>query len=57
MSFHIVGDVDKDRLYCAGSFTKCLTAYVSLSFLAEKFNLANVLDDENFLDTLCMTFP
>lgn len=54
MSFNIVGNVDKDRVYCAGSFTKCLTTYVSLSFLAEKFNLTDVLDDENFLDTLCV---
>ncbi|MFZ2314775.1 MAG: serine hydrolase domain-containing protein [Gammaproteobacteria bacterium] len=54
MSINIVGEVDKDRIYCAGSFTKCLTTYASLSFLAEKYNLADVLDDENFLDSLCV---
>lgn len=53
MSIHIVGSVDKNRLYCAGSFTKLLTTYVSLSLLSEKYNLKNSLDDENFLDAIC----
>jgi hypothetical protein len=54
MAIHIVGDIDINRLYCAGSFTKLLTTYVSLSLLAEKYDLYKIVDDENFLDTLCV---
>ncbi len=54
MTIEIIGSVDKDRLYCAGSFTKFLTTFVSLSLLAEKYELENILDDDNFLDTICV---
>lgn len=53
MSFEIIGDADKDRLYCTGSFTKFLTTFVCLSLLSEKYNLNTILDDDNFLDILC----
>jgi len=55
MSMHIVGSVDKDRVYCAGSFTKMLTTYVTLSLLAEKSDIKNILDDDNFFDAVCVT--
>jgi hypothetical protein len=55
MQIEIIGEVDKNRLYCAGSFTKQLTTFVCLSFLAEYFKLTDILDDENFLDNLCQT--
>ena len=57
MSMHIVGSVDINRLYCTGSFTKLLTTYVSLSLLSEKYDLNTIIDDENFLDTLCTNQP
>lgn len=50
---HIIGDVDRNRIYCTGSFTKLLTTYVSLSLLSEKYDLNKILDDENFLDEVC----
>ncbi len=53
MSIHIIGTVDKDRLYCAGSFTKQVTTYVILSLLSETYPLEAILDDENFLDSIC----
>jgi CubicO group peptidase (beta-lactamase class C family) len=53
MTMEIIGAVEKDRVFCAGSFTKLVTTFVSLSFLAEKFDANNFLDDENFLDSLC----
>lgn len=53
MDFEIIGDVDHNRLYCTASFTKFLTTFVCLSLLAEKHDLNIVLDDENFLDSLC----
>jgi len=54
VTIQIIGPVDKDRLYCSGSFTKFLTTFVSLSLLSEKFELKNSLDDDHFLDTLCV---
>lgn len=54
MSMHIVDSIGKDRVYCVGSFTKLLTTYVSLSLLSEKYVLEDVLDDDNFLDKLCV---
>ncbi len=57
MTIHIIGSVDKDRLYCAGSFTKMLTTFVSLSLLSEKYALPKILDDNNFLDTICVNPP
>ncbi|MEO8400953.1 MAG: serine hydrolase [Gammaproteobacteria bacterium] len=54
MSIDIIGAVDANRLYCAGSFTKLLTTYVSLSLLAEKYNLAEIIDDDNFFDMICV---
>jgi len=52
MTMHIVGSVDKDRLYCTGSLTKQLTTFVCLALLAESHSLADILDDENFLNSL-----
>jgi hypothetical protein len=54
MPIQIVGDVDKDRLFCAGSFTKLVTTYVSLSLLSERYDLAEILNDADFLDTICV---
>jgi CubicO group peptidase (beta-lactamase class C family) len=53
MTIHIIGSFNKDTLYCAGSFTKLLTTFVSLSHLAEKYDLSVILDDDLFLDKLC----
>jgi len=53
MTFQIIGPVHPHRIYCAGSFTKLLTTYVTLSLFSEKYSLATILDDENFFDTLC----
>jgi CubicO group peptidase (beta-lactamase class C family) len=53
MTIHIIGSFNKDTLYCAGSFTKFLTTFVSLSLLSEKYDLNLILDDDNFLDKLC----
>lgn len=50
----VVNCIDKNRLFCSGSFTKLLTTYVSLSLLSEKYNLKDILDDENFLDRICI---
>lgn len=50
----IVGSFDKDTLFCTGSFSKLLTTYVSLSFLAEKFNLNDILDDDHFFERICV---
>ncbi len=57
MTFEIVGQVEKDRLFCSGSFSKLLTTFVCLSLLSEKYNLSEILDDMNFLDTLCINKP
>lgn len=57
MTIQIIGDVDLDRLYCTGSFTKMMTTFVCLSLLAEKFELNTILDDVNFLDGLCNHQP
>ncbi len=54
MTIEILGSVDKDKLYCAGSFTKLLTTYVCLSLLAEKYDLKSICDDENFFDSICL---
>src|SRR5579871_2714248 len=54
MSIQIMDGVDKNRLFCSGSFTKLLTTYTSLSFLSEKFNLKDILDDNHFLDKICI---
>lgn len=53
MSIDIIGTNDIDRVYCAGSFTKFLTTFVVLSLLAEKYALDAILDDDQFLDTIC----
>jgi CubicO group peptidase (beta-lactamase class C family) len=53
MTFHIIGDVDKSRLFCAGSFTKLLTTYCCLSFLAERFELREIVDSPTFLNEIC----
>lgn len=49
----IVDCDDTNRLFCTGSFTKLLTTYCSLSFLSEKYALNNILDDDNFFNTIC----
>lgn len=54
MSIEIIGLFDRDQLYCAGSFTKFLTTFVCLSLLAEQYELDSILDDEDFLDTICV---
>src|SRR3990167_2200149 len=53
MTVHIIGRVDPQRLYCAGSFTKFLTSYVCLSLLSEYYRLPSILDDETFFDSCC----
>jgi CubicO group peptidase (beta-lactamase class C family) len=53
MSVAIIGDFDKDTLYCAGSFTKLLTTFIALSLLVEKYDLNSILDDDDFLDSIC----
>lgn len=55
MEFQILGDVDKDRFYCAGSFTKVMTTFVCLSFLSEKYELKNILDNDYFFDSVSKT--
>lgn len=57
MSIEIIGDVDPERIYCAASGTKFLTTFVCLSLLSETHILKNILDDENFLDSICVTLP
>ncbi len=54
MTIQIIGSVDKDRLYCSGSFTKFMTTFVVLSLLSEEFELKKIVDDDQFLDTLCV---
>ena len=54
MTMEIIGSVDKDRLYCSGSFSKFLTTYVCLSFLSEKYELSNIIDDVDFLDRIAV---
>lgn len=57
METQIVGSVNKNQLYCAGSLTKLLTTYVSLSLLSEKYDLSKILNDENFLDSISLDTP
>ena len=52
MSFEIIGTCDANRIYCAGSFTKLLTTYVSLSFLSESHLLEMILDDAALFNRL-----
>lgn len=54
MTFKIIGTADLDKLYCSGSFTKLLTTFVGLSLLAEKYPLGQILDEEGFLDRICI---
>lgn len=53
VTFEIINDIDRDRLYATGSFTKMMTTFVCLSKLAEEYDLNVILDDEDFLDRLC----
>jgi CubicO group peptidase (beta-lactamase class C family) len=55
MTIQIIGTVDLDRLYCAGSFSKLLTTFTTLSLLSETYDLNKILDDENFFDAICNT--
>lgn len=52
MTFHIVGDQDRNRIHCMGSFTKLLTTYVCLCFLAEQYSIIDIIDDANFFDKI-----
>lgn len=52
MTIQIVGSFDINKIYCTGSLTKLLTTFVSLSWLSEKYDLKNILDDNNFFDTI-----
>lgn len=52
MSFEIIGEFSKNQLFCSGSFSKLTTSFVTLSFLAERFNLDDIIDDDNFLDAV-----
>ncbi len=54
MNIEIIGDADRNRLYCTGSFTKMMTTYVSLSLFAEQFDLDDILDDDDFFDRICV---
>ncbi len=53
MTIQFIGSFDKDQVYCAGSFTKMLTTFVSLSLLSEHYELTHILDDNLFLDKIC----
>ena len=55
MSIEIIGNVDKDRLFCSGSNSKLLTTFVCLSLLSEKHDLTQILGDKNFFDQVCTT--
>lgn len=55
MTMEIIGKVDPNRIYCTGSLSKLLTTFVSLSFLAEQYNVEEFVDEINFLDHLCTT--
>ncbi len=57
MTIQILGSTDINRIYCAGSFTKFLTTFVSLSLLSEKYVLQDIVDDTNFLDSICVNQP
>lgn len=54
MSIHIIGEVNPERVYCAASGTKFLTTFVCLSLLSEQYELKNILDDDHFLDSICV---
>lgn len=54
MSIEIIGPVDPNRLYCGGSFTKFVTTFVTLSLLAEKYDLKAIINNDNFLDEICV---
>lgn len=51
---HILDSIDKDQIYCTGSFTKLVTTYVSLAFLSQHYTLAESVEDENFFDKICV---
>ena len=53
MSLEIIGSFDRNKLYCVASFTKFLTTFVCLSLLAENYELNDILDNPDFLDTIC----
>ncbi|MDR3477293.1 MAG: serine hydrolase [Gammaproteobacteria bacterium] len=53
MTIQIIGSADPDRLYCAGSFSKLLTTFITLSLLSERYDLNQILDDEKFFDAIC----
>lgn len=54
MTIEIIGSVDKNRLYCAGSFSKLLTTFITLTLLSEKYTLTEILDDEDFFDRIAV---
>lgn len=53
MTIEIIGDFNPNQVYCAGSLTKLLTTYVSLSHLATRFDLNLILDDKHFFTSIC----
>lgn len=55
MQFEIIGDVDVNRLFCTGSLTKMMTTFTCLSFLADRFHLNDILDDDSFFDSIAQT--
>jgi hypothetical protein len=52
-----IGNFDRNQLFCAGSISKMLTTFVVLSFLSTKFPLEDILDEEQFLDRICVGRP
>lgn len=54
MTIEIIGQVDPNRVYCGGSFTKFVTTFVTLSLLATKYNLNDIIDNDDFLDQICV---
>lgn len=52
MTIEILGDADRNRLYCTASLTKMITAFVCLSLLAENHDLNAIVDDDGFLDII-----
>lgn len=54
MAIQIIGDFDRNKLYCVGSLTKFLTTYVCLSLLSETYTLDDILDDDQFFDKICV---
>lgn len=50
MTMTIIGNSNRNTLYCTGSFTKMLTTFVCLSKYAQMYNLEDILDDDHFFE-------